>query len=152
MKNCYVFDIDGTLADLTHRLQHIQKAPKDWDAFFDACSKDASIEHMIVLCRTMVHYNEIIFVSGRAERCRSATVEWLHARNMWLLSWLHGPPRLYMRKDGDHRPDYQVKLDMLEVIRTDGWNPVMVFDDRDQVVRMWREQGIPCSQVADGDF
>jgi hypothetical protein len=27
-------DIDGTLADCTHRLHHIQKQPKDWDAFF----------------------------------------------------------------------------------------------------------------------
>lgn len=43
MKSVYVFDIDGTLADLTHRLHHIQKQPKDWDAFFDACAAYVSL-------------------------------------------------------------------------------------------------------------
>lgn len=38
---CYIFDIDGTIADLSHRLPHIQKEPKDWDAFFGCVADDA---------------------------------------------------------------------------------------------------------------
>jgi hypothetical protein len=34
----------------------------------------------------------------------------------------------------------------------DGYEPIMVFDDRNQVVKMWRERGIVCAQVAEGDF
>jgi hypothetical protein len=59
---------------------------------------------------------------------------------------------LYMRADGDHRPDFQVKGELLDRLIGDDWNPLMAFDDRDQVVKMWRQRGIPCAQVADGNF
>lgn len=49
MTRCYLFDIDGTLSDLTHRLHHIQKEPKDWNAFFDGCGDDAPIKHIVNL-------------------------------------------------------------------------------------------------------
>jgi len=29
---------------------------------------------------------------------------------------------------------------------------VAVFDDRDRVVKMWRDVGVTCFQVADGEF
>lgn len=59
---------------------------------------------------------------------------------------------LYMRKEGDHRPDFKVKRDLLAALKADGYEPIMAFDDRDQVVEMWRAEGIPCAQVADGNF
>lgn len=60
--------------------------------------------------------------------------------------------RLRMRRAGDHRPDDIVKREILDQMRADGWRPVMAFDDRARVVKMWREAGIPCAQVAEGDF
>jgi hypothetical protein len=60
--------------------------------------------------------------------------------------------KLYMRRDGDHRPDDIVKREMLQQMRVDGWSPIMAFDDRNQVVEMWRANGVPCAQVASGDF
>lgn len=144
MTPCFVFDIDGTLADLSHRLHLIQKEPKDWDAFFDACAADAPIHHMIQLCRTVMSWHQVVFVSGRAERCRSATEVWLGGFGILGL--------LYMRPDGDHRPDHVLKAELLDRMLADGLKPVMAFDDRNQVVKMWRERGIPCAQVADGDF
>ncbi len=57
-----------------------------------------------------------------------------------------------MRSEGDHRPDYKVKEELLGRILKDGFEPIMAFDDRDQVVKMWREAGVPCAQVADGNF
>jgi len=45
-----------------------------------------------------------------------------------------------------------VKREMLDRIRADGYNPIMAFEDRSRVVKMWREAGIPCAQVAEGDF
>ena len=142
---CYLFDLDGTLCDLTHRLHHIQKEPKDWDAFFDACGDDPPIEHVVGLCRTlMVTTANIVFVSGRSERVREATSLWLNERGLF--------GSLYMRKDDDHRPDYIIKKELLAQIRADGYEPIMAFDDRDQVVKMWRENGIPCAQVAEGSF
>jgi hypothetical protein len=46
---CYLFDIDGTIADLSHRLRFIEKKPKDWRRFFEAVSKDTPITHIIEL-------------------------------------------------------------------------------------------------------
>lgn len=141
-ERCYIFDIDGTLADLSHRLHHIQKTPKDWDGFFAEVANDEPIRHVVQLCRRL---GCVVFASGRPERCRSDT-EW------WLLTHLSHDGPLYMRKDGDRRPDDIVKGDILDQIIADGFEPIMAFDDRDRVVAMWRERGIPCAQVAPGDF
>ncbi len=62
------------------------------------------------------------------------------------------PGPLYMRKAGDHRDDDKLKIEMLARVRADGFDPIMAFDDRNRVVKAWREAGIPCAQVADGDF
>ena len=43
MSACIVFDIDGTLADCSQRLHHIQKSPPDWDSFFAETEKDEPI-------------------------------------------------------------------------------------------------------------
>lgn len=136
---CYIFDIDGTMADLTHRLPHIQKQPKDWPAFFDACLHDTPIEHVCQLARTLSKTEPIVFVSGRSDRVRRETDFWLRIRAGVL------PAALYMRRDGDFRPDDIVKAEILEQLRADGWEPLMVFDDRDRVVQMWRDKGLPCA-------
>lgn len=142
----YIFDIDGTLADLTHRLPLIKQEPKNWRGFFAACSADKPIEHMIKLAIDL-HLSgaNLIYVSGRSDECRWATEDWLRR---------HALPegKVYMRKEGDHRPDHQVKVELLEQLRTDGHHPIMAFDDRNAVVKMWREIGVPCAQVAEGDF
>lgn len=159
-RRCYLFDIDGTLADLSHRLCHIQKQPKDWDAFFDidAVLKDKPFLHICRLAKALRKAGEIIvFCSGRPERLKLATAKWLYYH-------VTGDPlsdaldKLYMRPDTmeggkpDHREDYVVKRELLRKIVWDGYTPTMAFDDRDQVVKMWRDNGIPCAQVANGSF
>ena len=59
---------------------------------------------------------------------------------------------LYMRSDSDYRPDHEVKSQMLDKMRKEGFNPTMAFDDRQQVVDMWREKGLTVAQVDKGDF
>lgn len=143
---CYIFDIDGTIADLSHRLPHIQKSPKDWDSFFAAVADDTPIVHTIKLAIDVALAGAtVVYVSGRSDQCREATEAWLRR---------HALPegKVYMRKAGDHRPDHQIKVELLEQLRSEGHRPVMAFDDRNAVVKMWRELGIPCAQVADGDF
>lgn len=145
---CYIFDIDGTLADCSHRLHHIQKQPKDWDAFFAETHNDAPIEHMIHLLWAVDEFTRVVFVSGRPESTRQATTNWLIEHD----AVLSGAPTLYMRADGDHRDDDIVKIELLAQIRADGYEPIMAFDDRTRVVNAWRAAGIPCAQVAPGDF
>jgi hypothetical protein len=57
-----------------------------------------------------------------------------------------------MREAGDKRPDDAVKRRMLRRAAKLGKRPDVIFDDRDRVVKMWRSEGIPCFQVAPGDF
>lgn len=144
---CYIFDIDGTLADCSHRLHHIQKRPKDWQSFFADCYDDAPIPHMIGLAQTLrvASASQIVFVSGRSDECRSAT-------ETWLMNHLGFDAPLYMRKAGDYRADDIIKTEILAELRADGFDPIMAFDDRNRVVAAWRAAGIPCAQVAEGDF
>jgi phosphoglycolate phosphatase-like HAD superfamily hydrolase len=143
--DCYLFDIDGTLADVSHRLHHIETRPKDWNAFFEASADDKAIAHICDLARHLSTAAPVVFVSGRSDQVRAATEDWLERE-----VGLRGP--LYMRRGSDRRPDYVVKAELLDRILADGYRPIMAFDDRDQVVKMWRARGVPCAQVAEGNF
>ena len=152
-RKCWIFDIDGTLANSDHRKHLVKQQPRDWDKFFDLCHLDAPIQHVCDLAGHLLDYGdtlggyEVLFMTGRPERCRIATEEWLARHSLQIQ-----PEQLYMRPDGDYRDDTEVKLIMLAEIRREGFEPVMVFDDRNKVVAMWRENGVPCAQVAVGDF
>src|SRR3954469_9064306 len=76
-KDCYVFDIDGTLADLSHRLHHIEKKPKNWRAFFAASANDKAIAHICDLARHLSKAKPVVFVSGRSAEIRKETEDWL---------------------------------------------------------------------------
>jgi phosphoglycolate phosphatase-like HAD superfamily hydrolase len=141
----YLFDIDGTIADLSHRLHHITNAPKDWPAFYAGCGRDTPIEHICDLAHALWSKAAIVFVSGRSDECREQTVAWMRDHKVPMT-------RLYMRAAGDHREDNVVKSELLDRLIADGFEPIMAFDDRNQVVKMWRERGIPCAQVAEGNF
>lgn len=139
----YVFDLDGTLADLSHRRRHIEGEAKDWRAFFAACADDAPIPHVIeLLLRLWNDGNKVEIWSGRSDEVRRETEEWLAKHG------ISGSLLTCMRSAGDRRPDHMVKRGFLRM--TD--QPDIIFDDRKQVVDMWRAEGIPCFQVAPGDF
>jgi hypothetical protein len=148
MTKCYVFDLDGTLANLDHRLPLIKTDPPDWRAFFATCGGDALIEPVARLYSdlALAAYDDgMIIVSGRSDECRSETMAWLLRHSI-----VHNA--LYMRREGDHRPDHIVKSELLDQMLTDGWEPILFVDDRDQVVNMWRERGYTCLQCAPGSF
>lgn len=149
MKPLYLFDLDGTLANLEHRLHHISDGNKDWDAFYDACIDDEPIHEVIMLAKSLAGYAEgaeIWIVSGRSDRVMEQTALWLQ---------MHHVPHhaLIMRRDGDFRPDHEIKQEMLDnMLDVDRARIEMAFDDRDRVVAMWRANSIRCLQVAPGAF
>lgn len=87
----------------------------------------------------------VIMVSGRDNGCRKETQQWLSDHSI-------GYEDLFMRPDGDKRKDSIVKREIYEREIKPKYNVLFVLDDRDQVVEMWREQGLTCLQVAEGDF
>ncbi len=144
-----IVDIDGTLADLTHRLHYVQDSQRDWKAFFDAMPDDAPIEPIIWLANTFYDAgNPVILCSGRPETHRLQTEEWL-AKHQVRYNVLH------MRAAGDFRKDHVVKKQMLEYIRAEGLYDVrLCVDDRPSIIRMWREEGLIClaCKPEDSDF
>jgi hypothetical protein len=69
-----VFDIDGVLADVRHRLRFVERRPKDWDAFFAAAVDDPPLEQGVALARASAEDCEVVYVTGRPERCRADTL------------------------------------------------------------------------------
>ena len=141
----YVFDLDGTLANLDHRRHLVAGLTKDWDAFFAACIDDAPIQPAIDLFLTLANtgFDHIEIWSGRSDVVRRATELWLEREGI-SRTYL-----AYMRPAGDHRPDEVLKRHFLADRKM---RPDVVFDDRKKVVDMWRAEGITCFQVAPGDF
>lgn len=126
-----VSDIDGTIADLTHRLHFSKGDMKDWDKFFSEVKNDKPRKNIIeILNAHREDGYEVIFVSGRPERCRRDTLHW-----MWKNGVVAGgeEPVLFMRQDGDHRPDTQVKSDIYDTFLVN--YPIeRVYDDRPRVI------------------
>lgn len=144
----YIFDIDGTLADCSQRLHFIQQEKPDWESFYKDCVNDNHIEPVWNLLHRIYEDGiDVIFVTGRPEKYRKQTTIWL---SKYLMSEYFG---LCMRKDGDHRPDYIVKKEIYEKEIKPYYEFIDgVFEDRTQCVKMWRELGLTCYQVAEGDY
>lgn len=133
MKPLAVFDIDGVLADVRHRLHHVERRPKDWDAFFAAAVDDPPLEQGVALARASAEDCEVVYVTGRPERCRRDTLAWFRQ---------HGLPEgtLSMRRSGDRRPARQAKLQLLQRLARDRTVAVVVDDDL-QVCRAYEDAG-----------
>lgn len=144
-----VFDIDGTVADIEHRRHHVRKEPgvkKDWYRFNLEMVNDKPKNDIIQLVRDMSKSYPIVFCSGRTDDFRKETEEWLKT---------HIPDvkfELYMRPRNDSRQDNIIKEIILDFELQTRYDILCVFDDRDQVVKMWRDRGITCLQVDYGDF
>jgi hypothetical protein len=145
-----ICDIDGTVADPTHRRHFVRTKPKNWPAFNAAAPMDPCIEPIARMIRDLkVAGHRVIFVSGRegTPELRKATADWLARHDLADLGdWL------FMRKAGDCRADDIVKEEILDELLTQGFKPTVAFDDRNRVVEMWRRRGLICAQVAEGDF
>ena len=153
--NKYIIcDIDGTVANLEHRRHLVTNGNHDWDKFFYECAKDTPIVEIIEILRAVVrgksYEPRVIFVSGRSDVVRGMTELWLEKHAGQLLFDPNTTGDLRMRKAGDTRPDDIVKAELTKDLEPeDVW---FVLDDRDRVVKMWRERGFRCLQVAEGDF
>lgn len=104
----------------------------------------------------------IVFLSGRENvdfatnpefarhrktgTCHEATERWLRKHTGFK------DIELYLRADGDHRPDHVIKHELYQA-HLASRDILFFLDDRDQVVDLWRDRvKKPCFQVAPGNF
>lgn len=141
-----IFDMDGTLSDCEHRRHWVSGKKKDFDSFYDEMGNDRKNPVVAGLCNMyFLHDWHIVICTGRPEAYREITEQWLKAHGVFY-------HELLMRPDERrHDPDDEVKQDMLSEIKKVR-HVMCAFDDRKQVVDMWRRNGVTCLQVADGNF
>jgi hypothetical protein len=128
-----VFDIDGVVADVRHRLHYLE-GRKSWSGFFEKAHADTLLPEGAALVAELAEEHDIAWLTGRPEWLRTTTATWL-AQN--------GLPggELYLRPVGDYRPAPRYKLDVLRGLAPRGI--VAVVDDDDEVVQAALGAGFP---------
>lgn len=134
------FDLDGTLA-LYDNPNNIKSLNYDREFLYDRLNEP--------VFEALQAYKEagykIIIASGRNGEFEEVTKQWLAKHYI-------EPDLFIMRMVGDKRKDYIVKKEMFKEHIAPKYNVRVVYDDRDQVVDLWRSMGLTCFQVAPGSF
>lgn len=121
-----VIDIDGVLADVRHRVHHLERPSPDYRRFFAAAPRDALLREGSEVVHRLAEVCEIVYLSGRPEYCRDDTLDWF-AR--------HGLPagELHLRPHRDYRPARLVKVEVLRRLQRRAPVSVVVDDDPDVI-------------------
>ena len=150
-KKTVIFDLDGTLALIDKRRALATKSVKmDWDVFFSADNIKLDVPNTPVIKMAQMLDSQgfnIVILSGRSKVSYRTTRQWLFQNDVPF-------DMLQMRPTDDYHhymKDSDLKQMWLDTL-IDKDDVFAVFDDRQQVVDMWRSNGLTCFQVADGDF
>jgi hypothetical protein len=135
-----VFDVDGVVADVRHRLHHLARRPRNWAAFFAAAHADPPLEIGVALAREWAAHHDLIWLTGRPEHLRPVTEQWLAAQGL-------PTHRLVMRPEGDRRPAKFFKAGQLMRLGRET-DIAIVVDDDPEVVAQLTADGWPV-HVAD---
>ncbi len=154
-KDVVIFDLDGTLALIDDRraLATKDNGKMDWDVFFNPDNIGLDLPNLPVIKMAKTLHDQgfnIVIFSGRSKATKTATAKWLDKHNV--------PFNVMKMRPTGHpwafMPDDKLKQQWLDDIfpGTDKDRILTVFDDRDKVVNMWRDNGLTCFQVAPGNF
>ena len=140
----YIFDVDGTLANVDEFLHFMRDGKKDYDSFHSASiNAKPNLEVFSMLDNAISKGHAILIVTSRKEKWRGLTSMWLAKNN----ARSHA---LFMRDDNDNRPDYEVKKDILSKVE-EFWAVVHAVDDNPNVIRLWEENKIPTTKIGTWD-
>jgi predicted kinase len=130
LPTCVLCDLDGTVAAPNHRSMF---NPTDAEI-----ANDIPIKPTIKVIQQLDNQYQIIFVSGRNEALRQASVNWIERHIQ-----LNAPIILHMRTNQDQRKDSIVKQEILHQHILPNYNVFAAFDDRLQVLRdCWTKENI----------
>ena len=146
-KKTIIFDIDGTLADIRHRRGFLDGDRPDWNRFNAAMGDDTPNAPVVALYKTLWNSRDyqLILTTGRNEKYRAVTEQWLIWNNIAF-------GEMIMRQNNDNRADHVIKQEILDALLAKGHSIEFAVDDRQQVVDMWRSNGITCLQCDVGNF
>lgn len=142
--SAYIFDVDGTLANVDPYLHHVRGSNRDYNAFHEASINALpNIEVVQMLNNAVSDRHAILIVTSRKEKYRGLTSMWLAKNNI-------RSHALFMRADDDSRPDYEAKKDMLDKISV-LWDVVHAVDDSPNVIKLWEDHGIITTKIGTWD-
>ncbi|HJR25935.1 MAG TPA: hypothetical protein VJ804_10705 [Acidimicrobiales bacterium] len=130
-----IVDIDGVVADVRHRLHHIEGRRKSWQRFFDEAGDDGLHEEGRAIVERLREDHEVVYLTGRPRWLEGVTRAWLEEHGL-------GGHRLVMRPDDDRRPAAQLKVEALHRL-ADGRVVGIVVDDDRRVVDAMAAAGFP---------
>ena len=175
-----IFDLDGTLANITHRRHHVD--PKLRDDVYLWIDSSTGKEYWLYLDdvsypKSRVRWKpnwdafyqacdqdtpnqpicsiiRLLFYAGSKVMIWSGRSDVVREKTeQWLENHCLSDIPLKMRKDKDYTPDVELKEKWLDEYLDSGGEPIsMVIDDRQRCVDMWRRRGLTCLQVAPGNF
>ena len=139
LPSAIICDLDGTLCNM------VARGPFE----YMKCDTDLPNIPVVNVVEKYANDLQIIFLSGREDMAKEKTIEWINKYVPALngVDW-----QLHMRKSGDYRKDNIVKGELYEAHVKGKYNVLFVLDDRNQVVELWRDLGLTCFQVNEGDF
>jgi len=152
----FIFDLDGTLAliDERRKVSEKENGKLDWDKFFDPknIKLDQPNTPVITIAQTLAEAGfKIAVLSGRSKRTQVATKMWLNKHNV--------PYHIIKMRPTSHPWKFMDDRKLKKYWLDDLWpgeykfsKLVSVFDDRQKVVDMWREEGLTCCQVDPGEW
>jgi len=147
MQSAVIFDMDGTLADVSSIRHHLTKYDEGRRRIikhfnrFHAESVSVPPHNHVLNAAQVAHMlgHEVLIVTARKHMWRHHTAWWLA---------IHNVPRddLMMRSDDDNRKDYEVKRDMLDTLRK-AYDIIHAWDDNPNIIKLWQENNIPTTIV-----
>lgn len=130
-----MIDVDGVVADVRHRLDHLERRPRDWDGFFAAAGDDPPLETGVARVKALAQDHDVVWLTGRPEHLRKTTLAWFARHDL-------PEGRLIMRRGNDRRPARLVKRGELRRLAA-GRTVAIVIDDDPAVVAALDADGWP---------
>ena len=137
-----IIDMDGTLADVSSIRHHLIPVDdkKDFHTFHSESVNVPPHPHVVNAAQVAHMLGvKVLIVTARKFLWRNHTAWWLAMHNV-------PSDMLMMRGNEDYRKDYLVKKDMLNTIRQ-AYNVIHAWDDNPSIIKLWKEEGIPCTVV-----
>jgi predicted kinase len=146
-----VVDVDGTLANGDHRQKYLSDKtnPDRWKKYFDNVWGDMPYGFVARWVRELSRGYRIVIVSGRPDNY--ILTDYDDEDRHWTMALETSDfvrricgiqyHSLFMRAQGDKRPDTDIKRDILTK-NLKGANIAFVLDDRPRVCEMWRAAGL----------
>jgi hypothetical protein len=132
-----VVDIDGVVADATHRQWYLRADRRDWDGFFAACRDDPPIDATVSFLSVVDADVSVLLLTARPHWVAAMTADWLVRHGIrWDLLVTRSPVQAYMRSS-------QFKRDEVTAMRALGFDLLLAIDDDERNVEMFRAEGLP---------